>query len=46
MVQLLSDLRERVTIGFVGGSDIVKQQEQLKDKGAPHLMADFMKRPL
>lgn len=32
MLQLLSELRHKVAIGFVGGSDLVKQQEQL---GAP-----------
>lgn len=29
MLTLLSELRERVVIGFVGGSDLPKQQEQL-----------------
>lgn len=29
MYQLLKDLRERVVIGFVGGSDLKKQKEQL-----------------
>jgi len=29
MLQLLSNLRHKVAIGFVGGSDLVKQQEQL-----------------
>ncbi|KAF2139071.1 uncharacterized protein K452DRAFT_360802 [Aplosporella prunicola CBS 121167] len=29
MLQLLSELRHKVAIGFVGGSDLVKQQEQL-----------------
>ncbi|KAK9453443.1 eukaryotic phosphomannomutase [Dipodascopsis uninucleata] len=29
MVQLLHDLRKKVVIGFVGGSDLAKQQEQL-----------------
>ncbi|KAK4186468.1 eukaryotic phosphomannomutase [Podospora australis] len=29
MLNLLSRLREKVAIGFVGGSDLVKQQEQL-----------------
>ncbi|KAI8587809.1 eukaryotic phosphomannomutase [Geranomyces variabilis] len=29
MKQLLADLRKRTVIGFVGGSDLVKQQEQL-----------------
>ncbi|KAL1638531.1 Phosphomannomutase 1 [Diplodia intermedia] len=29
MLQLLSELRHKVAIGFVGGSDLIKQQEQL-----------------
>jgi phosphomannomutase len=29
MLQLLAELRSKVAIGFVGGSDLVKQQEQL-----------------
>jgi phosphomannomutase len=29
MLQLLAELRRKVAIGFVGGSDLVKQQEQL-----------------
>jgi len=29
ILQLLSELRHKVAIGFVGGSDLVKQQEQL-----------------
>lgn len=29
MLQLLSTLRHKCAIGFVGGSDLVKQQEQL-----------------
>lgn len=29
MLQLLSELRHKVVIGFVGGSDLAKQQEQL-----------------
>ena len=29
MLQLLSGLRHKVAIGFVGGSNLVKQQEQL-----------------
>lgn len=32
MLQLLAALRHKVAIGFVGGSDLIKQQEQL---GAP-----------
>ncbi|EXJ79015.1 eukaryotic phosphomannomutase [Capronia epimyces CBS 606.96] len=34
MLQLLSRLRQKVAIGYVGGSDLVKQQEQL---GTPSL---------
>ncbi|TPX37011.1 phosphomannomutase [Synchytrium microbalum] len=33
MKQMLADLRKRVVIGFVGGSDLVKQQEQLGEDG-------------
>ena len=33
MLALLSRLREKVVIGFVGGSDLVKQQEQLGVNG-------------
>ena len=29
MVAFLADLRSKITIGFVGGSDLKKQQEQL-----------------
>lgn len=29
MLQLLSELRHKCAIGFVGGSNLVKQQEQL-----------------
>jgi phosphomannomutase len=32
MLQLLSDLRKKVTIGVVGGSDFEKQKEQLGDE--------------
>lgn len=34
MLQILSALRHKCAIGFVGGSDLVKQQEQL---GTPQL---------
>lgn len=34
MLQLLSALRHKVAIGYVGGSDLVKQQEQL---GTPQI---------
>lgn len=33
MLQLLHELRKKVAMGFVGGSDLVKQQEQLAVKG-------------
>ena len=33
MKELLSQLRQKVVIGFVGGSDLSKQKEQLGDNG-------------
>lgn len=33
MIEMLKQLREKVVIGFVGGSDLVKQQEQLGQPG-------------
>lgn len=33
MLDMLKQLREKVVIGFVGGSDLVKQQEQLAKPG-------------
>ncbi|KEQ85139.1 eukaryotic phosphomannomutase [Aureobasidium pullulans] len=35
MLELLSQLRHKVAIGFVGGSDLVKQQEQLGTASVP-----------
>lgn len=35
MLQLLSQLRHKVAIGFVGGSDFAKQQEQLGSTAIP-----------
>ncbi|KAF2159071.1 hypothetical protein M409DRAFT_71309 [Zasmidium cellare ATCC 36951] len=35
MLQLLSQLRHKVAIGFVGGSDLAKQQEQLGTASIP-----------
>ena len=35
MLQLLSALRHKCAIGFVGGSDLVKQQEQLGTPALP-----------
>ena len=35
MLQLLSELRHKVAIGFVGGSDLAKQQEQLGTQSIP-----------
>lgn len=32
MLQILSELRHKVAIGYVGGSDLVKQQEQIGTK--------------
>ena len=42
MLQLLSQLRHKVAIGFVGGSDFAKQQEQLGGASIPvTTMFDF-----
>ncbi|KAI5785131.1 eukaryotic phosphomannomutase [Pyronema domesticum] len=42
MLELLRELRKKVAIGFVGGSDLVKQQEQLGVNGANVIdMFDF-----
>lgn len=42
MLQLLSSLRQHVAIGFVGGSDLRKQQEQLGTASVPvTTMFDF-----
>ena len=35
MLKLLSALRHKVAIGFVGGSDLAKQQEQLGTASIP-----------
>lgn len=35
MLQLLSSLRHKVAIGYVGGSDLAKQQEQLGTPSVP-----------
>lgn len=35
MLSLLSTLRQKVAIGFVGGSDLIKQQEQLGTPSIP-----------
>ena len=35
MLTLLRELRKNVAIGFVGGSDLAKQQEQLGTSGVP-----------
>ena len=33
MMNLLAELRKKVVIGFVGGSDLSKQKEQLGENG-------------
>ncbi|THV03520.1 eukaryotic phosphomannomutase [Dendrothele bispora CBS 962.96] len=40
MFQVLKDLRKKVVIGFVGGSDLVKISEQLSDNGS-NAVEDF-----
>jgi phosphomannomutase len=37
MRKVLETLRQKVVIGFVGGSDLCKQKEQLGDHGTPSL---------
>jgi len=39
MLALLQRLRVKVVIGFVGGSDLVKQQEQLGVNGLDGLLS-------
>lgn len=33
MVEFMKELRKRITVGVVGGSDLPKQKEQLGDSG-------------
>lgn len=40
MIQLLKDLKKKCIIGYVGGSDLAKQKEQLGEDAATHLF-DF-----
>lgn len=40
MIQLLKDLKKKVVIGFVGGSDLAKQIEQLGENATSELF-DF-----
>lgn len=35
MLDLLKELRKKVVIGFVGGSDLIKISEQLAPDGKP-----------
>ena len=35
MVEFIAKLRERITVGVVGGSDLPKQMEQLGESGTP-----------
>ena len=37
MVEFMAKLREEITIGVVGGSDLPKQKEQLGESGECHL---------
>lgn len=41
MIQLLQDLRKECVIAFVGGSDLVKIEEQLAPPGAPRAIHAF-----
>ena len=40
MIQTLKDLKKKCIIGYVGGSDLAKQKEQLGDDAATSLF-DF-----
>jgi phosphomannomutase len=40
MLKLLQELRQNVAIGFVGGSDLAKQQEQLGSTGESGMLHD------
>ena len=42
MLALLQELRKKVVIGFVGGSDLAKQQEQLGVNGLKGLLLFFL----
>jgi len=45
MLELLQQLRHKVAIGFVGGSDLAKQQEQLGSTGSsgtPNLLSPLL----
>lgn len=41
MLAILSELRHKVAIGFVGGSNLVKQQEQLGDPAGVNVLELF-----
>lgn len=43
MLQLLQELRHKVAIGFVGGSDLAKQQEQLGSTGENGVLTRFIR---
>jgi hypothetical protein len=40
MIELLRELKKKCVIGYVGGSDLAKQKEQLGEDAATHLF-DF-----
>jgi len=42
MLELLQELRHKVAIGFVGGSDLVKQQEQLGSTGSSGMICLYI----
>lgn len=41
MVEFMAKLRERITIGVVGGSDLPKQKEQLGNSGTYVRMVQY-----
>ncbi|KAJ3211761.1 Phosphomannomutase [Entophlyctis luteolus] len=42
MKQTLANLRKKIAIGFVGGSDLAKQKEQIGEDGTQSLVTSFL----
>jgi len=43
MINLLRELRKKVVVGFLGGSDMVKQAQQLEVEGVSN--SQYMRKP-
>lgn len=41
MIETLQKLRQNCVVGFVGGSDLEKQREQLTEQGNKHFIHDL-----